>query len=220
MWPLLVFQDGWLSATFSRNFPLFWRPNVFRFWLTETFLRHRFAIWPSHMVIRWHLLFADAGDARLENRKRSKVLAMPQINIRWLDNMRLFSNHLTIASPTFPPLPGLKLNKSRAISRPLPNVRPLAICPRYFAFCATNTVRALVCRHTFGSAAQNPQPPSAIANAGSFIPRFFKSVKQLYQLSVLSRNPSRIAKRCFLPKISTPIITNRHLFSSAIPAWT
>ncbi len=50
-------------------------------------------------------------------------------------------------------------------------------------------------------------------------PAFFKSVKTSNQLSVDSRNPSRSANRCFFPVISTPMITSKHRFSSAIPAF-
>lgn len=64
-----------------------------------------------------------------------------------------------------------------------------------------------------------PNRPRQSRFAGSFKPLFFKSVIASYQLSADSRKPSVSVKRCFFPVISTPIITNRHRFSSAIPAF-
>jgi hypothetical protein len=91
------------------------------------------------------------------------------------------------------------------------------ICSKYSAFCAAGNC-SFVCPNTSGRAAQKPNPPSAIANAGSFNPRFLRSDSNSFQLSFDSQNPCLSPSRCFSPNSSIPLITNKHAFSNAIPA--
>ncbi len=144
----------------------------------------------------------------------SKVSAVPQISIPPLDNIPLLSNHLIISSPIFPPHPGLMPSKFRAGLKTASLCSDFGNLSKIFRILCSQHSCSLVCRHTFGSAAQKPDPPSAIANDGSFIPRFFNPINTLYQLSADSRKPSSSANRCFLPEMSTPIITSKHRFSS------